>query len=244
MQNLKGRKPLSFWVTLLLTAITVAFAYLTYYRMYRPVTVVTAASDIQARERIKENQLTTATVALKDRHPNAITGVGQAAGKIAGRQLYAGEQLITNGLTDDPSGLSGVFARLGTDETYQAFTASEAKWPSGLKEGDMVVATAVSEAGSRQVGLLRVLGTDHPALDVKALQPALPQNADKITVAVKWRDLNGLLYAKAQSKGFYLSPAHPNATPQDITGGEGTDVEQPDEKAAGQTTGKPGGAAR
>lgn len=229
MRNLKlPKKPLSFWVTLLLTAMTVSMAYLTYYRMFRPVKVVLAAADIQARDQISENRLKTVTVALKDRHPNAVAAVGQAAGKIAGRQIYAGEQVITNELTDDPSGLSGVFTRLGTDETYQTFTSAEAKWPNGLKEGDVVVATAVSEAGAQQVGMLRVLGTDHPALDMKALQPALPQNSDKITVAVKWQDLDRLLLAKVQSKGFYLSPAHPNATPQDITGGAISDAEQPD----------------
>ncbi|HBV99334.1 MAG: hypothetical protein JL50_21605 [Peptococcaceae bacterium BICA1-7] len=224
----KPQKPLSFWVALLLTVVTMSFAYLTYYRMYRPVTVVAAAEDIQAREQIKESQLKTITVSLKDCHPNAVTAIGQAAGKIAGRQIYSSEQIITNGLTDDPSGLSGVFTRLGADETYQTFTASEVKWPNGLKEGDQVVATAVAETGSMQVGLLRVLGTDHPALEVKALQPALPQNTDKITVAVKWRDLNRLLFAKAQAKAFYLSPAHPNAKMEDIEGGVPADAEKPD----------------
>lgn len=229
MKNLtKSQKPLSFWVALLLTVMTVAFAYLTYYRMYRPVTVVAAAADIQAREQIRENQLKTITVSLKDSHPNAVTVISQAAGKIAGRQIYSGQQLITNELTDDPSGLSGVFTRLGADETYQTFTASEAKWPSGLKEGDRVVATAVAETGSQQVGMLRVLGTDHPALDVKALQPALPQNSDKITVAVKWQDLNRLLFAKSQAKAFYLSPAHPNARMEEISGGDPADAERPD----------------
>ena len=221
MRNLKApQKPLSFWLTVLLTVMTVAFSYLTYYKLFKPVQVVVAVTDIQGKEQIKDTQLQLVTVSLKDKHPNAVSDISQVAGKIAGAQIFSGEQIITNRLTDDPSGLSGVFSRLAPDETCITFTAAEAKWPNGLREGDTVVAVAVNEAGSQQVGSLKVLGTDKPAiLDMKALQPAIPQNAEKITLAVKWQDLKAMLAAKVTAKAFYLNPSHPNPTAADINGG-------------------------
>jgi hypothetical protein len=207
------KQNISFWVAVLVSLAAAVSLYATFHFTYKPVKAVIVAKTVQPGHQIQAGDLKLGTVFAGDFNPRAVRRLEDAVGKFAVSQLYPGEQLIADRLVQEPGKTTGAFSYLEPYETYVAFNSNEARWPRGIKEGDRVTAVAVTDEGALIVGQgLRVIGTDKPVPvlgQIEAMKQAVPDNASTITIAVSRETVTKLLFAKAESKAFYLLPEHP-----------------------------------
>jgi len=204
-----------------LTLAAGASVYYSFDRLYLPVPVAVPKTAIEAKSLIGEKDVEVRYVSKADKHPGAVSSVGQAVGKYAEVRLYPGEQILSERLTGNPASVSGAFSFLAPDETYITFSSSEAKWPKGLKVGDTV--TAAGFVNNQEIKLgekLRVIAVTGDAKEmdiIKQARQALPQtSSDKITLAMKFTQAGPLLEGKAKAKELVFLPEHPNRTGGDI----------------------------
>jgi len=207
------KQNISFWVAVIISLAAAVSLYATFNFTYKPIKTVIVAKTVQPGQQLQANDLKVDTVFTGDLNPKAVRRLENVVGKFAASQLYPGEQLIADRLVQEPDKTTGAFSYLEPYETYVAFDSNEARWPRGIKEGDTVTAVAVTDAGAQIVGQgLRVIGTDKPVPvlgQLEAMKQAVPDNASAITIAVSRDAVTDLLYAKSESKSFYLLPEHP-----------------------------------
>ncbi|OPX92842.1 MAG: flagellar basal body P-ring biosynthesis protein FlgA [Pelotomaculum sp. PtaB.Bin104] len=229
------KKKISFWLALLLTIAAAVAVFYTINQLFIPTTVVVPKKVIAAKDVIAENDVEVKDVRKYDKHPSAFTSIQEVVGKYADVNLYPGEQIITERVTNNPVAVTGAFSSLNPDETYITFSSNEAKWPKGLKVGDKVTAAAFINNAEVKIGeklkVISVTGDKTESALEQAKQVATPQSAsEKITLAMKFTEAGPLLEGKSKSKDLVFLPEHPNKE----NGGELYVNVQPEPQGVGQ----------
>lgn len=155
------KRSVSFWVTMFLCLAAGGSLYFALNQLYLPAGVVVPNKVIEERTLITEKDVEVKQVSKRDIHPSAAVNPRQIIGKYANNRLYPGEQILAQRLTTEPGEITGAFSSLNADETYITFTASEIKWPKGVRLGDRLTAIAVIDNVTVKVGEgLKIIGVD------------------------------------------------------------------------------------
>lgn len=219
-------KNMSFWVALVLSIAAGLSVLYALYMVYMPVKVLVPKSDISQGAVIGEADIGYISMSQKDKHPLAATDPGQVIGKYAAAKLYAGEPIIPGKLTDDPD-KTGITGGLAEDETTITFKLNEIRLSQGVKAGDSVTAVvlfddSVPSVIAENLKVVELTGAMTSG-QIDQLKNVIASGGDNsITLAIKWKQLGGLLYGRAQSKELWILPELPGKTP----GGEIVDREQ------------------
>lgn len=195
----------------ILAGISVYFAF---KQLYEPVPVVVASRSIDGIKQINSSDVTVATVAKRDRHPEAFTSTKQVMDSYSAAPIYQGQQIITPQVVRDPGKMIVESLNMQMDETFLTLKVQDASWPQGiLKSGDLVTIMGVyPDIGVIEEAVGRVVTASGGSIaqDVKTLRDAeTKMSGTEITLSLKVEDAKRVLLAVNKTKGVYLLPRHP-----------------------------------
>ncbi|MHB8158812.1 MAG: SAF domain-containing protein [Desulfocucumaceae bacterium] len=182
------------------------------YMLYLPVKVLAPKNDIPAGVVIGQDDIGYITVSRRDKHILAITDQKQVIGKYTKDKLYAREPILSKKVVIEQKDISDIKSGINQDETYLTFKQNEARWPFGIKNGDIVTVVAIFDGGNPQVvgkslKVLEIASPKNVAGTIDQIKSAVansPENS--ITLAIKWNMVGALLMGKTQSKEMWILP--------------------------------------
>lgn len=215
MQGLKiPKRNMSFWVAVILSLAAGASVFLALHQLYQPVKVIVPIKNLAVGTELQQADLGVKTVSRRDIHPNTITVFQKAVGKYTKDNLYANEPVLSSKLIKEKEGVVlPAPGNIELDETYISFKANEAKWPSGLKEGNFVTIVGTDDVVP-EVLVEKVKVIDAPdnknTGQIDTLKTAVGANVENITLVLKWQQLGPLLDGREKSKELWIVPEHPD----------------------------------
>ena|GEM_PF-1203171 len=207
-------KNMSFWVALMLSVAAGISVLFTFYSLYLPVKVLAPRQEIRAGTVIGQNDIVFITISRRDKHDLALSDPRLVVGKYTREKLYPREPILSAKITSDQKEITGGGGSITPDETYISFKAGDARWPQGLKEGDLVAVLGVIEGGSPQIlgeriKVLGISGSRAAAGQIDQLKNVVSGADGSITLGLRWIQLGPLFYGRSLSKEVWIVPEHP-----------------------------------
>lgn len=207
------KKNMSFWVAIILSVVAGASVFIALHQLYRPVKVIVPLKNITVGTQLQQTDIGLKTMSRRDMHRDTVTSSQNAVGKYTKDSLYANEPILSSKLIKEKENLElPAPGNIELEETYISFKASEAKWPSGLKEGNFVTIVGTNELAPKVLAE-KVKVIDAPESkntgQIGNIKTAVGA-AENITLVLKWEQLGPLLDGREKSKELWIVPEHPD----------------------------------